>query len=85
MVCSCVYFDIVSAGVVWVCKFGYFMMVCSHGEALTFEPLLVDNKEASFLRDYSIVAIATVTQVLIVSITSGIKGLTSLSIPVSFN
>ena len=35
---------------------------CSHGEALTFEPLLV-NKEESLLKGFSVVAIATVTQV----------------------
>ena len=38
--------------------------VYSHGEALTFEPLLLENREESPLRDHSIVALATVTQVL---------------------
>ena len=36
---------------------------CSHGEALTFEPLLMEDREQSPLRDLYIVAIATVTQV----------------------
>ena len=35
----------------------------SHGEALTFEPLLMEDREQSPLRDLYIVAIATVTQV----------------------
>ena len=39
------------------------VLPCSHGEALTFEPLLLENREESPLRDYSIAAIATVTQV----------------------
>jgi hypothetical protein len=37
--------------------------VRSHGEALTFEPLLMEDREHSPLRDLYIVAIATVTQV----------------------
>ena len=36
---------------------------CSHGEALTFQPLLMEDREQSPLRDLYIVAIATVTQV----------------------
>lgn len=36
----------------------------SHGEALTFEPLLSQSQEQSSLRDLCIVAVATVTQVL---------------------
>ena len=36
---------------------------CSHGEALTFEPLLMEDREQSPLKDLYIVAIATVTQV----------------------
>ena len=35
----------------------------SHGEALTFEPLLMEDRDQSPLKDYFIVAIATVTQV----------------------
>ena len=38
-------------------------MHCSHGEALTFEPLLMEDREQSPLKDLYIVAIATVTQV----------------------
>ena len=55
---------------------------CSHGEALTFEPLLVENKEESFLRDVSILAVATVTQVLILIIQPELKGLISLPLRV---
>lgn len=40
-----------------------FLHARSHGEALTFEPLLMEDRDQSPLRDLYIVAIATVTQV----------------------
>lgn len=49
-----------------------------HGEALTFEPLLLEHKEESFLADMSILAVATVTQVMILSIQPELRGLTAL-------
>lgn len=58
------------------------MYLCSHGEALTFEPLLVENREESFLRDMSVVAVATVTQVLVLVIQPELKGLISLPLRV---
>ena len=57
---------------------------CSHGEALTFEPLLVENKEESFLRDISIIAVATVTQVMVLSHSPELKGLISLPLRVYY-
>ena len=40
-------------------------MYCSHGEALAVEPLLhaLEDTEEPTLKDYSIVALATVTKV----------------------
>lgn len=56
--------------------------MCSHGEALTFEPLLMENREESFLGDLSIIALATVTQVLILTIQPELKGLIALPLRV---
>ncbi len=57
-------------------------LCCSHGEALTIEPLMVENKEESFLRDMSILAVATVTQVMILTLQPELRGLISLPIRV---
>ena len=54
----------------------------SHGEALTIEPLLIENKEGTFWQDFSILAVATVTQVMILSILPDLRGLTSLPLRV---
>ena len=54
--------------------------VCSHGEALTFEPLLMG--EDSQLSMFSVLAIASVTQVIFVALTPKIEPITSLPLKV---
>ena len=54
--------------------------VCSHGEALTFEPLLM--QEESQLSMFSVLAIASVTQVIFVALTPKIEPITSLPLKV---
>jgi len=54
-----------------------------HGEALAIEPLLLENAEESSLKDHSIVALATVTKVLILSIAPTLEGLITLPLKVS--
>ena len=49
---------------------------------MTFEPLLVENKDDSFLSDYSIVAVATVTQVMIINLDPELRGLSSIAVKV---
>ena len=53
----------------------------SHGEALTFEPLLM-REEESVLRDFGILAIATVTQAIFLTLVPKVEALTSLSLKV---
>lgn len=55
--------------------------VRSHGEALTFEPLLM--QEESQLSMFSVLAIASVTQVIFVALTPKIEPITSLPLKVT--
>lgn len=61
---------------VFTFTFTTFCTCCSHGEALTFEPLLM-REEESVLRDFSVLAIATVTQVIFLKLTPTVEPLTS--------
>ena len=55
----------------------------SHGEALTFEPLLM-REEESVLRDFAVLAIATVTQAIFLTLTPKLEPLTSLTLKVAY-
>jgi hypothetical protein len=55
------------------------MYIYSHGEALTFEPLLM-REEESRLRDFSVLAIASVTQAIFLMLSPKIEALTSLTL-----
>ena len=61
-------------------KIQFLVMTYSHGEALTFEPLLMGAE--SPLSGFSVLAIASVTQAIFITLTPKIEPITSLSLKV---